>query len=111
MKNFLDVAAVIEAATGLTLIIYPSLLSNLLLGEDVSGAGMALERVAGFALLGLGLTCWRGPEAVAADDQGRSSAAVARGYQEAPGDAGEGKGRRIQPFITNGKGEHVYQHF
>ena len=94
MKNFLDVAAVIEAATGLTLMIYPPLLSNLLLGEDVSGPGM------------------RGPEAVAADNQGRSSAAVARGYQEAPGcDAGEGEGRLIQPFITNGKGEHVYQHF
>jgi hypothetical protein len=110
MKNFLDVAAVIEAATGLALMIYPLLLSNLLLGEDVSGAGMALGRVAGFALLGLGLACWRGPEAVAADNQGRSSAAVARGYQEAP-DAGEGEGRLIQLFITNGKGEHVYQHF
>ena len=43
MKNFLDVAAVIEAATGLTSMIYPPLLSNLLLGEDVSAAGMALQ--------------------------------------------------------------------
>ena len=36
--------------------IYPPLLSNLLLGEGVSGAGMALGRVAGFALLGAMLT-------------------------------------------------------
>ena len=63
MKKLLDVAAVIEAATGLALMIYPPLLSNLLLGEGVSGAGMALGRVAGFALLGLGLACCLGPEA------------------------------------------------
>jgi hypothetical protein len=45
------VAAVIEAATGLALMIHPPLLSHLLLGEGVSGAGMALGRIAGFALL------------------------------------------------------------
>lgn len=58
MKKLLNVAAVIEAATGLALMIYPPLVTRLLLGDDVSGAGMALGRVAGFALLGLGLACW-----------------------------------------------------
>jgi hypothetical protein len=62
MKRLLGLAAVIEAATGLALIIHPPLLSHLLLGESVSGAGMALGRVAGFALLGLGLACWPGLE-------------------------------------------------
>ena len=58
LKKLLEVAAVIEAATGLALIIHPPLLSQVLLGEGVSGAGMALGRVAGFALLSLGLACW-----------------------------------------------------
>ena len=62
MKKLLGLAAVIEAATGLALIIHPPLLSHLLLGEGVSGAGMALGRVAGFALVGLGLACWPGLE-------------------------------------------------
>jgi hypothetical protein len=62
MKRLLGLAAVIEAATGLALIIHPPLLSHLLLGEGVSGAGMALGRVAGFALVGLGLACWPGLE-------------------------------------------------
>jgi hypothetical protein len=59
-RALLDVAALIEAATGVALMIYPPLLSHLLLGEGVSGAGMALGRVGGFALLGLGLACLPG---------------------------------------------------
>ena len=68
MKKLLDVAAVIEAATGLALMIYPPLLSNLLLGEGVSGAGMALGRVAGFALISLGLACWLGLDSAGANN-------------------------------------------
>jgi len=60
MKRLLGLAAVIEAATGVALMIYPPLLSHLLLGEDVFGAGIALGRIAGFALLSLGLACWPG---------------------------------------------------
>jgi hypothetical protein len=67
MKKLLNVAAVIEAATGLALMIYPPLLSNLLLGEGVSGAGIALGRVAGFALLALGLACWPDADATGAN--------------------------------------------
>ena len=62
MKKLLALAAAIEAATGLALMIYPPLVTRLLLGEGVSGAGVALGRVAGFALLGLGLACWPGLE-------------------------------------------------
>ena len=67
MKKLLGVAAVIEAATGLALMIHPPLVTRLLLGEGVSGAGMALGRVAGFALLGLGLACWPGIESAGAN--------------------------------------------
>ena len=51
-------AAAVETATGLALIIYPPIVTELLLGEGVSGTGLALGRVAGFALLSLGLACW-----------------------------------------------------
>ena len=60
LNKLLAIAAVLEAATGLVLIIHPSLVSWLLLGEVVSGAGIVVGRVAGFALLSLGLACWPG---------------------------------------------------
>jgi hypothetical protein len=62
MKKLLALAAVLEAATGLALMIHPPLVTRLLLGDGVSGAGMALGRVAGLALLSLGLACWPGRE-------------------------------------------------
>jgi hypothetical protein len=67
MKKLLHVAAVIEAATGVALMIHPPLLSHLLLGEGVSGAGMALGRVGGIALLSLGLACWPGLDSAGAN--------------------------------------------
>jgi ABC-type transporter Mla subunit MlaD len=45
----LAVEAVIEGATGLALTIYPQAVSNLLLGADLAGAGIAVGRVAGVA--------------------------------------------------------------
>jgi hypothetical protein len=63
MTKLLGLAAVLEAATGLALVIQPSLVGQLLLGGGVAGAGMALARVAGFALLALGVACWPGREA------------------------------------------------
>jgi hypothetical protein len=67
MKNLLGLAAVIEAATGLALMIHPPMVTQLLLGEAVSGAGTALGRVGGFALLSLGLACWPGRESAGAN--------------------------------------------
>ena len=54
----LPLAAAIEAATGAALIISPRAVTSLLLGADLSGAGIAVGRVAGIALLSLGLVCW-----------------------------------------------------
>jgi hypothetical protein len=56
-------AVAFEAATGLILIVKPSALVWLLLGADLSQAGQALGRVAGFALLSLGWACWPKQEA------------------------------------------------
>jgi hypothetical protein len=54
----LAVAAVVEAATGAALIILPQAVARLLLGANLDGAGIAVGRVAGIALLSLGLLCW-----------------------------------------------------
>jgi hypothetical protein len=61
MSKALVFAAVSEAATGLALIIVPSLAGQLLLGEELGGLAIPPARVAGIALIGLGIACWPGP--------------------------------------------------
>ena len=61
MKSALAFAAIGEAATGLALLIAPSLVGQLLLGEQLSGVAMPVARVAGIALIALGIACWPGP--------------------------------------------------
>jgi hypothetical protein len=58
MKNALVFAAVSEAATGLALLIAPSLVGQLLLGKQLSGVATPVARVAGIALIALGIACW-----------------------------------------------------
>jgi len=59
MKNLLVVNAMIEAATGLTLLGLPSLVVSLLLGASFdSPSALVVARVAGAALLSLGVACW-----------------------------------------------------
>jgi hypothetical protein len=62
MKTLLGVAAVLELVTGLALMIAPAAVAQLLLGTGISGAGIAVGRLAGLALLSLGLACWPGRE-------------------------------------------------
>jgi len=58
MNRLLKLTAVIEAATGLALIAVPAIVVRLLLGAEISGASIPLGRVAGAALLALGIACW-----------------------------------------------------
>jgi hypothetical protein len=60
MKKVLVLAALSEAATGLALLIAPSLVARLLLGEELSGIAIPVARVAGIALIALGVACWPG---------------------------------------------------
>ncbi len=53
-------AAVGEIGTGLALLIVPSLVGYLLLGEELTGIAIAVARVAGISLVALGLACWPG---------------------------------------------------
>ena len=64
MKVGLIFAAVAEAATGLALLIVPSLVGQLLLGVELTGVTIPVARVAGIALIGLGIACWPGPPLV-----------------------------------------------
>jgi hypothetical protein len=58
--KLISFCAAVEAITGLILIVDPSLVVWLLFGAEVSLAGLAVARVAGFALLALGVACWFG---------------------------------------------------
>ena len=60
MKWVLVAAAVGEAATGLALLIVPSLVGQLLLGAELTGIAVTVARVAGIALIALGVACWPG---------------------------------------------------
>ena len=60
MKTVLVLAAASEAATGLALLIMPSLVGRLLLGADLSGVAIPVARVTGITLISLGIACWPG---------------------------------------------------
>jgi hypothetical protein len=60
MRRVLALAAVGEIATGLALLVVPSLVGRLLLGEDLTGVAIPVARVGGIALIGLGIACWPG---------------------------------------------------
>jgi hypothetical protein len=58
MRKVLTFAAAGEAATGLALLIVPSLVGQLLLGGELTGIAIPVGRVAGIALIALGVSCW-----------------------------------------------------
>ena len=61
MKKALIFAALADAATGLALLVVPSLVGQLLLGVGFSGVAIPVAHVAGLGLIGLGIACWPGP--------------------------------------------------
>ena len=69
-------AAVAEAATGLALLIVPSLVGQLLLGEELTGIAIPVARVAGIALIALRGRLLAGPAAGRHVDLQRSRHAV-----------------------------------
>ena len=117
MNRLLTLTAVIEAATGLALIAVPAVVVRLLLGSEISGAGIPLGRVAGFGLLSLGVACWPSRDAPArrarpAGDAGLQFAGDAlsprpwnrRGMGRAALVAGRGLARRsVIPACANAR--------
>ena len=62
--KLLAIAAIAEAATGLALLVVPSLVGRLLLGEELSGVAIPVARVTGIALIALAVACWPGRTAL-----------------------------------------------
>jgi hypothetical protein len=60
MKKLLMITGVAEAATGVALMVAPVLVGRLLLGAELAGVSLVVARVAGIALLALGVGCWPG---------------------------------------------------
>ncbi len=61
MRSVLALAAFGEAATGVALLLVPSLVGQMLLGAELTGIAVTVARVAGIALVALGVACWPGP--------------------------------------------------
>ncbi len=59
-KTVIMFSSAIELATGVALIAAPDVVAHLLLGDRLSNSGVAVARLAGVALLSLGLACWPG---------------------------------------------------
>ena len=60
MKLLLIIAAVLEAVTGLTLLLIPTVAVSALLGAPLDTAtGLAAARIAGAALVALAIACWQ----------------------------------------------------
>ena len=57
-RDWVTLAASVEVVSGLVLLVRPTLFIWLLFGAELSEAGNALGRLAGFALLALALACW-----------------------------------------------------
>ena len=64
MNKLLTFTALAEAATGLALLIVPSLVGRLLLGAELVGVAIPVARVLGIALIALGVACWPGRTAL-----------------------------------------------
>src|SRR6476469_7011444 len=64
MKKVLTVAAMAEVATGMALLIVPSLVGRLLFGEEFTGIVILVARVLGIALIALGAGCLPGSTAL-----------------------------------------------
>ncbi|WP_378946161.1 hypothetical protein [Mesorhizobium sp. ANAO-SY3R2] len=56
----LAIAALVEAVTGIALIAIPDAVVQLLLGQGLTGTGLAVGRLTGIALLALGIGAWVG---------------------------------------------------
>ena len=96
MKKVLIFAACAEIITGLALLIVPSLVGRLLLGEELTGIAIPIARVTGIALIALGIACWPGPPLLGMLTYG----ALVTLYLARVGFAGEFTGLLLWPAVV-----------
>jgi hypothetical protein len=58
MRKLLILAATSEALFGLILLVYPLIVIRLLFNSEIGGAAVLMSRIAGIALIALGVACW-----------------------------------------------------
>ena len=95
----LAIAAIGEAATGLLLLAHPPIVVHLLFGAEVAGAGIGVCRIAGIALLALGIACWPGKGQTGALLGMTTYSALATLYLASLGFGGEWVGRLLWPAV------------
>lgn len=95
-RTVLALAAVAEAATGLALLLLPSVVGQLLLGADLAGPAATAAGVAGIALIALGIACWPGTPRIGMLVY---SAAVAL-YLAYSGNVGDASGILLWPAVV-----------
>lgn len=100
MKKMLAVAAVTEAATGLIVLAFPSLATQLLFGADIAGAGVLVARVAGIAIIGLAIACWPSASALQPRYGMIVYGVLVMLYLAYAGLAGEGSGVLLWPAVV-----------
>jgi hypothetical protein len=66
MKKILMITALAEAVTGVIVLVSPQIAVRALLAAEISGAGVLMSRIAGIALIGLGVSCWPGSDTLRA---------------------------------------------
>ena len=64
MNKLLAFASLAEVATGVALLVVPSLVGRLLLGQELASVAIPVARVLGIALIALGVACWPGRTAL-----------------------------------------------
>src|SRR4029434_160241 len=73
MKLLLIIAAAIEAVTGLSLLLIPTVTVSMLLGAPLDTAtGLVAGRIAGAALVALAIACWQATNS----ERGRAATGV-----------------------------------
>jgi hypothetical protein len=96
MKWVLILAAISETATGVALLIVPALVAQLLFAAELAGIAITIARVAGIALIGLGVACWPGPPRIGL----MTYSAVAARYLAYVGVAGGPAGILLWPAVV-----------
>jgi hypothetical protein len=96
MNTLLTLAAVVEATTGLALLVVPALVGRLLLGTELTGVAIPVARVAGIALIALGMACLPGLALLGM----LTYSALVTAYLAYFGIRGEGAGPLLWPAVV-----------
>jgi len=99
-KNVLGLSAAAEAGMGLLLLAWPPIVVRLLFGSEISGAGIIMSRIAGIALIGLGVCCWPGNSAHRSLQGMLTYSALAMLYLSYIGIRGEAVGVLLWPAVA-----------